>query len=326
MEESMRLAAGIASAAIAFVSQLAYAQKYPEKPIRFIAPYAPGGTTDLLTRAIAQKMTDALGVSVVADNRPGAGGNIGAEIAARSPPDGYTILLAPVSPMAINVSLYGNKMTFNPEKDFSPITLVAKVPLVLIVHPSVPVKNVKELIALAKAKPGQLNYGSAGNGSSNHLIGEMLKAAAKIDMLHIPYKGGGPAMVALMSGQLDMFVGQVPSTAPMVKSGRIRAIAISGAKRSPALPEVPTIAESGLPGFEATSWYCIVAPAGVPKPIITRLHSELIKILNTPDIRDRLIAEGADVETTTPEELMAFVRAEIPKWAKAVKDSGAKLD
>ncbi len=322
----MRLAAGIASAAIAFVSQLAYAQKYPEKPIRFIAPYAPGGTTDLLTRAIAQKMTDALGVSVVADNRPGAGGNIGAEIAARSPPDGYTILLAPVSPMAINVSLYGNKMTFNPEKDFSPITLVAKVPLVLIVHPSVPVKNVKELIALAKAKPGQLNYGSAGNGSSNHLIGEMLKAAAKIDMLHIPYKGGGPAMVALMSGQLDMFVGQVPSTAPMVKSGRIRAIAISGAKRSPALPEVPTIAESGLPGFEATSWYCIVAPAGVPKPIITRLHSELIKILNTPDIRDRLIAEGADVETTTPEELMAFVRAEIPKWAKAVKDSGAKLD
>jgi len=322
----MRLAAGVAIAAIAFVSQLANAQKYPEKTIRFIAPYAPGGTTDLLTRAIAQKMSDALGVPVVADNRPGAGGNIGAEIAAKSPPDGYTILLAPVSPMAINVSLYGDKMTFNPEKDFSPITLVAKVPLVLIVHPSVPVRNVRELIALAKAKPGQLNYGSAGNGSSNHLIGEMLKAAAGIDMLHIPYKGGGPAMVALMAGQLDMFVGQVPSTAPMVKSGRIRAIAISGARRSPALPDVPTISESGLPGFEATSWYCIVAPAGVPQPIITRLHSELIKILNTPEIRDRLIAEGADVETTTPEELMAFVRAEIPKWAKAVKDSGAKLD
>lgn len=322
----MRLMTGMVAAAAIFTTQIGFAQTYPEKAIRFIAPYAPGGTTDLLTRAIAQKMTDALGVPVVADNRPGAGGNIGAEIAAKAPPDGYTILLAPVSPMAINVSLYGAKMTFNPERDFAPITLVAKVPLVLIVHPSVPIRNVRDLIALAKTNPGKLNYGSAGNGSSNHLIGEMLKAAAGIDMTHIPYKGGGPAMIALMSGQLDMFVGQVPSIAPMVKAGRIRAIAISGAKRSPALPTVPTIAESGLPGFEATAWYCIVAPAGVPKPIISRLHADLVRILNTPEIRGRLIAEGADVETSTPEELAAFVHAEIPKWAKAVKASGAKLD
>ncbi len=306
--------------------QAVLAQNFPERPIRFVAPYAPGGTTDLLTRAVAQKLTDALGVAVVVDNRPGAGGNIGAEIVAKSPPDGYTILMAPVSPMAINVSLYGAKLPFNPVKDFTPLTLVAKVPLVLIVHPSIPVRNVKDLVALAKTNPGKLTYGSAGNGSSNHLIGEMLKSAARIDMLHVPYKGGGPALVALLSGQLDLFIGQVPSTAPMVKAGRIRAVAISGAKRSPALPEVPTISESGLPGFEATSWYCIVAPAGMPKPIVARLHAELVKALNSADIRDRLIGEGANVETSTPDELMAFVRAEIPKWAKAVKDSGAKLD
>jgi tripartite-type tricarboxylate transporter receptor subunit TctC len=322
----MRLAAGIAAAAIALAAQCAVAQNYPEKSIRLIIPYAPGGTTDILGRAIAQKLSEAFGQSVVPDNRAGAGGNVGSEIAAKSPPDGYTLLLAPVSPMAINVSLYGEKLKFNPEKDFTPLTLIAKVPLLLVVHPSVPAKNVRQFIALAKSRPGKLTYGSSGNGSSNHLTGEMFKSAAGIDVLHIPYKGGGPAAVALMSGELDMAVLQVPSAAVLVRAGRLRALAVSGAKRSVALPDVPTIAESGLPGFEATSWYCIVAPAGVPNPIITRLHSALMKILNSPGIRDRLIAEGANVETTTPEELMAFVRAEIPKWAKAVKDSGAKLD
>ena len=323
----MRLVrAGLVAVVFALAPHLAAAETYPERPIRFVVPYAAGGTTDLLSRAIAQKLSEAIGQPVVPDNRPGAGGNVGAEIVAKSPPDGYTMLMAPVSPMAINVTLYGNKMTFNPEKDFAPITLVAKVPLVLVVHPSLPVKTLQELIALAKSKPGQLNYGSAGNGSSNHLVGEMLKTAAGIDIVHIPYRGGGPAMMAVVAGQIDMLVGQVPTVASMVNSGRLRAIAVSGAKRSPALPEVPTIAESGLPGFDATAWYSIVVLAGTPKPIIARLHTELVKILNSPDIRARLISEGADVETSTPEELAAFVRAEIPKWAKAVKDSGAKLD
>lgn len=320
------LHAGLIAAVVTLASQFAVAGDYPEKPIRFVVPYAAGGTTDLLSRAIAQKLSEAIGQAVVPDNRPGAGGNVGAEIVARAAPDGYTMLMAPVSPMAINVALYGNKMSFNPEKDFAPVTLVAKVPLVLVVHPSLPVKTLQELIALAKSKPGQLDYGSAGNGSSNHLVGEMLKNAAGIDLVHIPYRGGGPAMMAVAGGQIHMLVGQVPTVASMVTSGRLRAIAVSGAKRSPALPEVPTMAESGLPGFDATAWYSIVVPAGTPKPIIARLHLELLKILNSQDIRARLISEGADVETSTPEELAAFVRAEIPKWAKAVTDSGAKLD
>jgi len=317
---------GWIAAVVALAPQVSVAQGYPEKPIRFIVPYAAGGTTDLLSRAIAQKLSEALGQGVVPDNRPGAGGNVGAEIAAKSPPDGYTMLMAPVSPMAINVTLYGGKMAFNPEKDFAPVTLVAKVPLVVVVNPSVPAKNLMELIALAKSKPGRLNYGSAGNGSSNHLVGEMLKTAAGIDMVHIPYRGGGPGMMALVAGQIDVLMGQVPTVTPMVNAGRLRALAVSGAQRSPALPEVPTMAEAGLPGFDATAWYSIVVPAGTPKPIIARLNAELVKILKSPDIRARLISEGADVETSTPEELAAFVRSEIPKWAKAIKDSGTKID
>lgn len=306
--------------------QAAHAQNYPERAIRFICPYAPGGTTDILTRAIAQKLSEALKQSVVVDNRAGAGGNVGSEIAAKSPPDGYTILMAPVSPLAINPSLYAGKMSFNPQRDFAPITLVAKVPLVIVTHPSVPAKTVKEFIALAKSKPGKLTYGSAGNGSSNHLIGEMFKAAAGVRIVHIPYKGGSPAMVALMSGELDMMVGQVPSVATQVKAHRVRALAISGAKRSVALPDVPTLIESGLPGFDATSWYAIVAPAGTPKPVVDRLHGELVKAINSSEVRGRLSDEGAEIETTTPEQLAMFVRKEMDKWAEAVKISGAKLD
>jgi len=320
------LLVGLVSAAVALAPQWAAAEGYPDKPIRFVVPYAAGGTTDLLSRAIAQKLSEALGQGVVPDNRPGAGGNVGAEIVAKSPPDGYTMLMAPVSPMAINVTLYGSKLTFNPEKDFAPVTLVAKVPLVVVVNPSVPAKTLLELIALAKAKPGQLNYGSAGNGSSNHLVGEMLKTAAGIDMVHIPYRGGGPGMMALVAGQIEVLIGQVPTVTPMVNAGRLRALAVSGARRSPALPEVPTMAEAGLPGFDATAWYSIVVPAGTPKPIISRLNAELVKILKSPDIRARLVSEGAEVETSTPEELGAFVHTEIQKWSKAVKESGTKID
>jgi tripartite-type tricarboxylate transporter receptor subunit TctC len=323
MRRTMKLIAGVMLAALA---SGAAAQGYPDRSVRVIIPYPPGGSTDLLGRTVAQKLTEVFGHQAVPDNRPGAGGNVGAEIAAKSPPDGYTILLAPVSPMAINVSLYAGRMKFNPETDFAPITLVAKVPLLLVAHPSVPAKNLKEIIALAKAQPGRLTYGSAGSGSSNHMVGEMIKMAAGINMVHIPYRGGAPALIALMAGDVDLVVAQVPSGAQLIKSGRVRGIAISGDKRSPAIPEIPTINESGLPGFDATSWYCIVAPAGTPRPVINRLHTELVKILQSPEVRERLVAEGAEVQTTTPEELAAFVRAEIRKWAVVVKASGAKVD
>ena len=303
-----------------------HAQRYPDKPVRFIAPYAPGGSTDVLTRALAQKLTDSLGQTVVPDNRPGAGGNLGAEIAAKAPPDGYTILLAPVSPMAINVSLYGKKLPFNPEKDFAPITLVAKVPLVIVVNVNSPAKTLQEFIALARSRPGRMTYGSSGNGSSNHLTGAMLMSVAKLDMVHVPYKGGAPGMVALLGGEVDMMVAQIPSSRQLHLAGKVRALAVSGAKRSSALPEVPTIMESGLPGFEATSWYCVVAPAGTPKPIVDRLNAEIVKALNTPDMRQKLADDGAEVESSTPAELARFVHAEIAKWAKAVKDSNARID
>ena len=322
----MRLLIAGGVAAIALAADPALAQRYPEKPIRFIAPYAPGGSTDLLTRTLAQKLTESLGQTVVPDNRPGAGGNVGADIAAKSAPDGYTILLAPVSPMAINVTLYGKKLPFNPERDFAPITLVAKVPLVIVVNLNVPAKTLQEFIALAKARPGKLTYGSSGNGSSNHMTGAMLMSAAQLDMVHVPYKGGGPGMVALLGGEIDMMVAQIPSTRQLHAAGKVRALAISGAKRSAAMPDTPTMIEAGLPGFEATSWYCVVAPAGTPKPIVDRLNAEIVKALNTPEMRRRLADEGAEVEPSTPAELARFMHAEIIKWAKAVKDSGARID
>jgi tripartite-type tricarboxylate transporter receptor subunit TctC len=321
-----RITSAAAAIALGLSALGAAAQTYPDKSIRFICPYAPGGTTDILTRAIAQKLSESMKQSVVVENRAGAGGNIGSEVAAKAPPDGYTILMAPVSPLAINPSLYGSKMPFNPQRDFQPLTLVAKVPLVLATHPVVPVKNVKELIAFAKARPGKLTYGSSGNGSSNHLIGEMFKAAAGVNIVHVPYKGSGPSIIALLSGELDMIVGQIPSVLSQVNAHRIRALAISGAKRSPAMRDVPTLNESGLPGFDATSWYAVVAPAGIPRPIVDRLHAELVKAINSSEVRGRLTDEGADIETTTPDALAQFVRGELDKWAKAVKVSGAKLD
>jgi len=318
--------AGLSAAVMTCAPQYAAAQRYPEKTIRFVAPYAPGGATDLLTRTLALKLTEYLGQTVVADNRPGAGGNVGADIVAKSPADGYTILLAPVSPMAINVSLYGKKLPFNPEKDFAPITLVAKVPLVIVVPQGSPARSLKDFIALAKSRPGQMTYGSSGNGSSNHLTGAMLASAAQLKMIHVPYKGGGPGMVALMGSEIDMMVAQIPSSKQLHVSGKVRALAISGAKRSAAMPDVPTIIEAGVPGFEATSWYCVVAPAGTPQPIVNRLNTEIIRALNTPEMRQRLADEGAEIEPSTPAELARFVHAEITKWAKAVKDSGAQID
>ena len=315
----------IAAAALAWPA-VSHAQKYPERPIRLIVQSPAGGTADLIARIIALKLGDSLGQSVVTDNRAGAAGTISAEITAKAAPDGYTLLVASVSLMAINVTLRAGKITYDPRKDFTHITLTGKVPLALAVQQSFPAKTLKELIALAKARPGKINYGSAGVGSSNHIVGELLKTQAGIDMSHIPFKGGAPAMAALLASQIELYIATVPTIMPMVHAGRIRAIAVSSARRSPALPDVPTMAESGLPGFDATSWFCIVGPAGIPRPIVAVLNKEIVKVLDGPDARERLTAAGVNVEGTTPEGLSAFVRAEIEKMGKAVRSSGARVD
>lgn len=317
--------AAIAAAALA-APGFAAAQKYPERPIRLIVQSPAGGTADLIARVIAQKLGDSLGHPVVTDNRSGAAGTVSAEITAKANPDGYTLLVASVSLMAINVTLRAGRISYHPEKDFTHVTLTGKVPLALSVLPSFPAKTLAELIALAKAKPARINYGSAGVGSSNHIVGELLKTQAGIDITHIPFKGGAPAMAALLANQLELYIATVPTIMPMVQAGRIRAIAVSSAKRSVALPDVPTMAESGLPGFDTTSWFCIVGPAGIPRAIVERLNREIVNILNSSEARERLIAAGVNVESTTPEGLSAFVRAEIEKMGKAVRASGAKID
>lgn len=315
-----------AAAALAAAGVPCSAQNYPEKSIRFIAPYPPGGATDFLTRSIGQKLSERTGQPVVVENRAGAGGNVGAEVAAKAPPDGYTLLMAPISPMAINVTLYGRKLPFNPERDFIPIVLVAKSPLVIAVHPSVPARTLQQLISLAHAHPGKMSYGSSGSGSSNHMTGELFKALAHIDVIHVPYKGGGPAAVALISGETDMAVLQIPSLLPHYRSGRVRPIVISGTRRSPAIPDVPYAGETGFKGLESTSWYVIVAPAKTPRPVVDKLHAMFAKILAGADIRKRLTAEGAILEDMTPDELKIFIRSEVLRWAQAVKFSGAKVD
>ena len=316
----------IAAIAIALAAPAAAAQPYPTKPIRLIIQSPAGGTADFIARLIAQKLSERLGQPVIADNRGGAAGTVSAEITAQAAPDGYTLLLASVSLMAINVTLRAGKINYDPLKDFTHVTLTGTVPLALGVLPASPAKNLKEFVALAKAKPGSINYGSAGVGSSNHIVGEMLKTEAGIDMAHVPFQGGAPAMASLLANQIQLYIGTVPTLAGMVKANRIRALAVSTSKRSAALPDVPTIAESGLPGFDASSWFCIVGPAGISKPIVARLNSEIIAILNNPDSRERLTAAGVNVETTTPEGLRAYVQSEIQKMGKAVKNSGAKVE
>ena len=321
-------AAGLLSALVlsCALSSNASAQKYPDKPIRLIVQSPAGGTADLIARVIAQRLGDALGQTVVADNRAGAAGTVSAEITAQAAPDGYTLLVASVSLMAINVTLREGKLTYNPEKDFTHITLTGKVPLAISVLPAFPARTFKEFIAHAKSRPGKLSYGSAGTGSSNHVVGELLKTETGIDMIHVPFKGGAPAMASLLANELDIYIATVPTIVPMVQGGRIRAITVTSARRSAALPEVPTIAESGLPGFDTTSWFCIVGPRNLPPAIVARLNTEIVKILNNTEVRERLIAAGVNVESTTPEGLRAFVHAEIAKMRKSVKFSGATVD
>jgi len=290
-----------------------------------IVPFSAGGGADIVARAIAQKLGDALAQQVVVDNRTGAAAIIGTELAAKSAPDGYTLILGQTGPNSINPGLY-ERLPYDPLKDFAPITLATTYPYVLVVHPSIPAKTVKELIALAKAKPNQLSFASAGNGAANHLAAELFKSMAGIQMVHVPYKASAPALIDVLGGHVSMMLDPVITAMPHVKLGKLRALGVTSLQRTPVAKDLPTFAETGLPGFEATSWYCVVAPAGTPKAIVDRLNTEIVKALNTPEMRQRLADDGAEVEPSTPAELARFVHAEIAKWAKAVKDSGARID
>jgi tripartite-type tricarboxylate transporter receptor subunit TctC len=302
----------------------AAAQDYPTRPVRFILPFPPGGGTDILGRLISDRLSAALGQPVVTENRGGAGGNVGAEAAAHSAPDGYTILLAAPS-LAISPSLY-SKLNYDPVKDLAPISLVATVPNVMITHPSVPAQTLQEFIALARQKPGAMNFGSGGSGTSNHLAGELFNIVAGAKLVHVPYKGVNLAMNDVLSGRIHLVVIGVPAAAPHIKSGRLRALAIIAPQRAPALPDVPTVAEAGLANFEVTTWYGVFAPAGTPRPVISRLNSELVRIMHTPDMRERLAAMATEPRTSTPEDFAAYLQQEIAKWGDVVRKAGLKAD
>jgi tripartite-type tricarboxylate transporter receptor subunit TctC len=315
----------ILAGVLALAAGTAAAQAYPTKPVRMVVPFPAGGATDIVGRLIAQKLSEAWRQQVFVDNRAGAGGTIGSDVAARAPADGYTILMGTSSTHAIAPSLY-SKLPYDPVRDFAPITLVASATVLLAVHPSVPAKNVRELIALAKKQPNALSFASSGTGGISHLIGEHFKSLAGIQMLHVPYKGDTPALIDLTAGQVSLMFGTAVSFLPHVKAGRLNALAVTNPKRSPTLPKIPTISESGLPGFEALQWFGLFAPAGTPKEVISKLHGEIVKSLQLPDVQERLTGLGADVVGNTPEEFAAFLKADAAKWAKVVKESGAKIE
>ncbi len=309
----------------ACIAPAAFAQAFPNHSIRLVVPFPAGGTTDILARDVAKRLTETLGQAVVVDNRAGAGGNIGADIVAKSAPDGYTLLMGTVGTHAINPSLYA-KMPYDHVKDFVPVVLVAGVPNVLVVNPSVPINSVADLIKMAKAKPGSINFASSGSGTSIHLSGELFKTMTGVDMTHVPYKGSSPALTDLMGGQVQVMFDNLPSSLALIKSGKLRAVAVTSLKRAPALPDVPTVAESGVPGFEASSWFGILAPAGTPAPIVAKLNAEVNQWLQSPEGKAQLLAQGAEVAGGPPDRFVAHIRAESDKWAKVVKASGAKVD
>jgi tripartite-type tricarboxylate transporter receptor subunit TctC len=312
-----------ASCSFLTVAGAALAQTYPVKPIRYVVPFAPGGGVDTLAREVGAKLNAEWGVPVIVENRPGAGGNIGTEFVAKAAPDGYTVLMTTNS-HAYNASLYANA-PYDPLKDFAPLTLVATSPFLLVVHPSLPARNVKELIALAKAKPGALTYSSGGAGGGSHLAGELFSTLAGIKMVHVPYKGIAPAIADLLGGHVSLSFSVVPPAIPHVKTGKLRALAVSTSTRSALLPDLPTIAEAGLKGYEAMSWYATLAPAGTPQAIVNRLNSEIIKILQAPDVRSKLAGLGLEVRTTSPEELAAFMSADWKAWDKIIRALGIRL-
>jgi len=315
----------IAAIALALLATLANAQAWPSKPIKWVVPFAPGGTTDILARTVGEKLALALGQPVIIENKPGAGGGVGAEFTAKSAPDGYTIMGGTISTHAINASLY-KSLPYDPLKDFVAITLIARVPNMLVINPSVPAKDVKELIALLKANPGKYSFASSGNGTSQHLSGELFKSMSGTDMQHIPYKGSPPALQDVVGGQVTMTFDNITTAWPLAKAGKLRALAVTTAKRSSVAPDVPTLAESGLPGFEVGSWQGVFAPAGTPPEIVKRLNAEIVKVLNMPDVREKLSGLGAEIVADSPEEFSALVKAEVAKWADVVKKSGAKVD
>jgi len=321
------LALAAASAAV-FASPASIAQTaaYPAKPVKIVVPYAPGGPNDILARLLADKLTQATGQTFIVENKPGGGSNIGAEQVARSAPDGYTLLIAATS-HSINMTLFPKEnLKYDLLKDFAPVSLLMTGPLVLVTNPSVPAKNVKEFVALAKSKPGKMTYGSSGNGASTHLAGEMLNQSAGIQTIHVPYKGSGPALTDLMGGQIDFMVDTMISSMPFITSNKIRALAVTGKVRSPALPDVPTIAEQGYPGFEAVAWIGMLAPAKTPPEIVAKLNADVKKILEAPDVKERLASQGFTAEPQKPEAFAAYMKNEVQKWGAIVKAGNVKVE
>ncbi len=312
------------SIAAAVLAANASAQDYPVKSVRFVVPFPPGGGTDTLARIVGAHLSKTLGQSMVMDNRPGAGTNIGAEIAARSAPDGYTLLMGNIA-QAVNVTLY-RKLSYDFVKDFEPVTLLAYAPNMLVTHPSVAAKSVQELVALAKKAPGSLNYASSGSGSSSHLAGELFKNMTGTDIVHVPYKGGGPAVASLLGGETRVGFATMPSVLPQTQSGKLRALAVTGDKRSPTASEIPTIAESGVAGYAANGWYGVLVPTGTPRIIVAKLHKELIATVNNKDVQTQLTRFGYDIETNTPDAFRKMIVAEIKKWGAVVKAANLRAD
>jgi len=325
MRAPMSTAAALASCTIAMTIAAAQAQTYPSKPVRYIVPFPPGGGADLIARAVAQRLTQHAGITVVVDNRPGAGTIVGAEAAARSYPDGYTLFMGSNTTNAINPNLH-SKLPYDTLKDFAPVSRLTSFPNILVVHPSLPARSIKELVALGKARPGELNYGSSGTGTPAQLAAVMFSDAAGISMVHVPYKGSSPALAALMGGETQLMFSSLGAALPLVKNGRLRAIAVTSGKRSAALLEMPTVAESGFPGFEAITWHGMLVPAGTPVAIVQRLNADVVKQLTTPEFVSWLLAQGADATPSTPEAFTAFMKSELALYARLVRQSGMKAE
>ena len=313
MNSCARAAAGL----LAVFAVPAIGATYPDRPLRLIVPYAPGGGTDLTSRLIARQLSADFNEQVIVDNRAGGAGNIGCEIAARSAPDGYTLLTAGIS-FSINVSIFP-KLSYDPVKDFDPVSLIATVPLIAVVHPSVPVTSIRELIALAKAKPGTLNYASGGTGTANHIAGELFKYMTGTDIVHVPYKGGGPAITDVLGGQIQLLFNTMTSTVGFMNSGKLRALAVTGKQRSPAVPNLPTVAEAGVPGYDVGAWFGIVVPRGTPRALVNTLNAAIVRVTRLPEARDQFAAQGAEAIGSTPAEFATHLRIEIDKWAKVAK-------
>jgi tripartite-type tricarboxylate transporter receptor subunit TctC len=321
MRMRMRVCGALALMAAAHV----YGQAYPSKPIRIVVPFAAGGPADITARTIGTRLSEKWSQQVVVDNRPGAGGVIAAETTAKAVPDGYTLLMCTVSSCATNVSLH-KSLPYDPVRDFAPVTLVATQNLMLVVNPSIPASSVKDLVALAKASPGKYSFASAGNGTGSHLSGELFKLLAGIDIFHVPYKGVAPALLDTVTGQISMNFPSIISGTPQVKSGKLRALAVTGLKRSATVPELPTMNEAGVKGYESATWYGVLAPAKTPRDVVTKLNAEIVAILRQPDVHDRLSKEGADPVGSTPEEFSAYMKTEIAKWAKVIRAAGIQAN